>query len=42
VEGKQRDRKPQESKVLPGTPYETFIERKEKEKASKMKGRAER
>jgi hypothetical protein len=42
VEGKQRKRKPQESEILPGTPYKTFIESKEKEKASKMKRRAER
>jgi hypothetical protein len=27
---------------LPGTPYKTFIESIEKEKASKMKGKAER
>jgi hypothetical protein len=27
---------------LPGTPYKTFIGCKEKEKASKMKGRSER
>jgi hypothetical protein len=27
---------------MPGTPYKTFIENNEKDKASKMKGRAER
>jgi hypothetical protein len=42
VEGKQRKRKSQESDILPGTPDKIFIENKEKEKASKMKGRAER
>jgi hypothetical protein len=30
------------SEILLGTPYEAFIENKEKEKASKMKGREER
>jgi hypothetical protein len=42
VDGKQRKRKSRESEILPGTHYRTFIESKEKEKASKMKGRAER
>jgi hypothetical protein len=42
VEGKQRKRRPQKSDILPGTNYEMLIETKWKEKASKMKGRAER
>jgi hypothetical protein len=41
VKGKQRKRKFQESEILSGTPYETFTESKEKEKASKMEGKAE-
>jgi hypothetical protein len=42
LEGKRRKRRPQESEILPGTAYKTFIESKEKEKARKMKGKAER
>jgi hypothetical protein len=42
VEGKERKKKSQESEILPGTPYKTFIESKEKDKESKMKGKAER
>jgi hypothetical protein len=41
VGGKQRKINSYESEILPGTPYKTFIESEEKEKASKMKGRAE-
>jgi hypothetical protein len=39
---KQRKRNSQESESLPLTPYKTFIESKEKEKASKMKYVAKR
>jgi hypothetical protein len=42
VEGKQRKTNFQESEISPGTPYKTFTESKEKAKASKIKGRAER
>jgi hypothetical protein len=42
VEAKQLKRKSQQSEILSGTPYKKFIEGKGKEKASKIKGRAER
>jgi ribosomal protein L2 len=42
VEGKHSKMKSQESYILSGTPYKKFLEGKEKEKASEMKGKAER
>jgi hypothetical protein len=41
VEGKQRKRKFEVPEILPGTPNKTFIESNEKEKASKVTGRAD-
>jgi hypothetical protein len=38
VEGKQRDRKPQKSEILPGTLYKNFSD--SKEEASKVKGKS--
>jgi hypothetical protein len=41
VEDKRRKRKLQVSHILPGTRYKTFIDSKEEENASKIKGRVE-
>jgi hypothetical protein len=42
VESKQRKRKSKKSEILSGTPYKSCVESREKEKAIRMKGKAER